>query len=59
MVERTGEEHVDLDRFNDGVSEVRPYKSKDARLEERAQKKAEKKVAEEKLDGSLKEEYMN
>lgn len=44
MVERTGEEHVDLDRFNDGVSEVRPYKSKDARLEEKVQKKAEKEM---------------
>ena len=57
MVERTGEEHVDLDRFNDGVSEVRPYKSKDAKLEERAQKKAEKKAAEEMLTEQRMEEY--
>lgn len=39
MVERTGEEHVDLDRLNDGVSEIRPYKSKQARIEEKEERK--------------------
>ena len=38
MVERTTEEHVDLDRLNDGVSEIRPYKSKQARIEEKQAK---------------------
>lgn len=42
MVEKTNEEHVDLDRLNDGVSEIRPYKSKQAKLEERESKKKEK-----------------
>lgn len=42
MVERTGEEHVDLDRLNDGVSEIRPYKSKQAIAEEKAEKKLKK-----------------
>lgn len=42
MVEKTSEEHVDLDRFNDGVSEIRPYKSKQAKEEERAKRKQTK-----------------
>ncbi len=42
MVEKTSEEHVDLDRFNDGVSEIRPYKSKQAKEEEREKRKQTK-----------------
>ena len=42
MVERTNEEHVDLDRLNDGISEIRPYKSKQAIAEEKEEKRAEK-----------------
>ena len=42
MVERTNEEHVDLDRLNDGVSEIRPYKSKQAIAEEKEEKRIEK-----------------
>jgi exopolysaccharide biosynthesis protein len=42
MVEKTSEEHVDLDRFNDGVSEIRPYKSKQAKEEEREKRKQAK-----------------
>ncbi|MBR0535783.1 MAG: phosphodiester glycosidase family protein [Clostridia bacterium] len=42
MVEKTSEEHVDLDRFNDGVSEIRPYKSKQAKEEEKAKRKQTK-----------------
>lgn len=42
MVERTGEEHIDLDRLNDGVSEIRPYKSKQAIAEEKEERRAEK-----------------
>ncbi len=49
MVERSNEEQVDLDRLNDGISEIRPYKSKQAKLEEKQAKLEEKKVrAEEK-----------
>lgn len=54
MVDRTGEEHVDLDRLNDGVSEVRPYKSKDAKLEERERKKEGKKKHKKEIkDGTI------
>ena len=42
MVERIGEEHIDLDRLNDGVSEIRPYKSKQAIAEEKEERRAEK-----------------
>ncbi len=42
MVEKTIEENVDLDRLNDGVSEIRPYKSKEAKKEEKLNKKEEK-----------------
>ncbi len=55
MVERTTEEHVDLDRLNDGVSEIRPYKSKQAKIEEKEEKKAakeDKKIAKEEKKSS-------
>lgn len=42
MVEKTAEESVDLDRLNDGVSEIRPYKSKQAKIEEKQAKIDEK-----------------
>ena len=35
MVERTEEEHIDLDSLNYGMSEVRPYKPKQARIDDR------------------------
>ncbi len=35
MVEKSNEEQIDLDRLNDGISEIRPYKSKQAKLEEK------------------------
>ncbi len=54
MVERTGEEHVDLDRLNDGVSEVHPYKSKEAKQEESERRKEEKKKNKKEIkDGTI------
>lgn len=54
MVERTGEEHVDLDRLNDGVSEIRPYKSRQAIAEEKEEKKQKKAEKKEKLVKEIK-----
>ncbi len=49
MVEKSNEEQVDLDRLNDGISEIRPYKSKQAKLEEKqARQDIKKQRAEEK-----------
>lgn len=42
MVEKTNEEQIDLDRLNDGISEIRPYKSKQSVAEEKQKKKSEK-----------------
>ncbi len=42
MVEKSNEEYIDLDRLNDGVSEIRPYKSKQAKVEEKLAKIKEK-----------------
>ena len=42
MVEKTNEEQIDLERLNDGISEIRPYKSKQSVAEEKQKKKSEK-----------------
>ena len=42
MVEKTNEEQIDLDRLNDGISEIRPYKSKQSVAEEKQKKNSEK-----------------
>ncbi len=42
MVEKTEEERIDLDRLNDGVSEIHPYKSKESKKEEKQAKRQEK-----------------
>ena len=41
MVEKTNEEQIDLDRLNDGISEIRPYKSKQSVAEEKQKKNSE------------------
>ncbi len=64
MVEKSGEEHIDLDRLNDGISEIRPYKSKQAKLEEKQARYDEKQAkleerklrAEERRNKSIPEE---
>ena len=39
MIERGEEERIDLDRIADGLSEVRPYKNKELKAEEKRKKK--------------------